>query len=229
MERYQVPSGKFGIKSTSHDLADNQSNILKSLTPEQPRPLSGNQSPPPTANLEVIQKTAKLCDKLLQQLIDLTKQLSDDDFFCDCIRLIDRASIFRSFITKIIDKDNNVITIVTIPKKANELQFLLETLELIKSFIINHKDRISFYGITETSTRNLYTNDIAKLNQRIIRLSEGFNLIETSKESSFIQRRKEDLKVGLKCYIHIITRPLTPSFSFIRMPKPLLKQQHCVC
>eukprot|EP01040_Poterioochromonas_malhamensis_P012396 gene12396-13551_t len=195
MERYQVPSGKFSIKSTSHDLADNQLNLLKSLTPEQqPRPLSGNQSPPPTANLEVIQKTAKLCDKLLQQLIDLTKQLSDDDFFCDCTRLIDRASIFRSFITKIIDKDNNVITIVTIPKKANELQFLLETLELIKSFIINHKDRISFYGITETSTRNLYTNDIAKLNQRIIRLSEGFNLIETSKESSFIQRRKEDLK-----------------------------------
>lgn len=150
-----------------------------------------------TITIPTLQKTAKMCEKLLTYLNQLSKELVSDEFWCDNVRLIERVLIFQPFVNKILESDMTVLNILLLPKKANELSFLLETLELIKTFIINHKDRTTYLGITEPQIRNLYSNDIAKLNHRIIRLSEGFNLIETSKDSSFIQRRKEDLKVSV--------------------------------
>jgi hypothetical protein len=153
-------------------------------------------------SLPFIVKNAKSCQKLLLSLQELTNDhLSNDEFYCDCTRLVERCLIFLPFIVRVLDSEHTtaqsaVINLLLIPKKYNELQFLLETLELIKAFIANHRDRSTFRGITEINSRNLYNNDIAKLNHRLMRLSEGFNLVEGQKDSNFIQRRKEDLKVS---------------------------------
>jgi hypothetical protein len=165
-----------------------------------------------TISIPVIQKTAKQCEKLLSYLLELSKQFNGDEFWSDVLRIIERVMLFSPFIAKITANDVGILNIFTIPKKSNELAFLLETLELIKTFIVNHKDRTTFLGITDAQFRTLYANDIAKLNHRIIRLTESFNHLEANNasvagssmnspatminnDSSFIQRRKEDLKV----------------------------------
>ncbi len=143
-----------------------------------------------------ISTIAKPCEKQLLTIASLQNELSTDEYFADCLRLCQRVLVFIPLVEKVMAKEEALINLLRAPKKQNELKFLLETLEMVKGFIVNHKDRITYKGTTEPTALNLYLNDIAKLNHRVSRLSESFSLSSAIDEQSFVERRKEDLKVS---------------------------------
>lgn len=133
--------------------------------------------------------TVSSCYDQLETLQKL-RSLIGPETWCDCLRLIDRCEIFRSYC---LDLLNSPLLLEDLDEKTEScLEELEKTLLDTEAYVKEFVNRTDYFGITEASYRQGCSTDFSKIVGKLIRLSQDLCV---GNENCFDRIRVEDLEV----------------------------------